>query len=81
MVVTEQLLFGFITTIMGGLGTYIYTIEKRHKKERKEWTERDEKNFERLNELTDESNKVIREHTNVLSGLKTLLENQRRNGR
>jgi hypothetical protein len=77
MVVTEQLLFGFITMIMGGLGTYIVMSEKRHRKERKEWAERDERNFDRMNETADETNKVIRENTNILSGLKTLLENRR----
>lgn len=40
MVLTEQLLFGFVTTLIGGLGTYIMIIEKRHTKEKKEEAER-----------------------------------------
>lgn len=36
-----------------------------------------EKLFERLNDITDETNKVLRENTNILTGLKTLLENRK----
>lgn len=55
---------------------YILRIETRHHKERKEWIQVQEDHFDRLNQLTDESNKVLREHTNILSGLKILLENK-----
>jgi uncharacterized protein YlxW (UPF0749 family) len=88
MILTEQLLLGFITSIIGALGSYILIVEKRHRKERKEMREDHEKErkemlelhkrqFEQLSEISDESNKVSREHINILSGLKTLLENRR----
>jgi hypothetical protein len=82
--ISEKLLYwfaGFVVTIISGLAGYIHIIEKRHRKERKEWAERDAKNFDRVNDMTDDNNKVLRENTNILSGLKTLLENQRRNDR
>lgn len=39
--------------------------------------ERDQRHFSRLSQLTDESNKVTRENTNILQGLKSLLENRK----
>jgi len=103
MVLTEQLLFGFISSLIGWLGGYIYFIEKRNRKDKKEAEERRERErrellemhakerkelldlhkqqFDQLNEIAEETNKVGREHINILSGLKTLLENNRRNVR
>lgn len=69
--------YGAIGAMLIGLAAYILRIEARHKKERKEWMEMQSTQFDRMNELSDESNKVIREHTNILTGLKTLLENRR----
>lgn len=69
--------YGILGVVVLGLASYIIRIEMRHAKERKEWNEKDEKNFERVNKITDESNKVLRENTNILSGLKTLLENRK----
>jgi hypothetical protein len=37
-----------------------------------------EKIFDRMNETNDDTNKALRENTNILSGLKSLLENQKR---
>lgn len=101
--VTEQLLFGFITSIIGGLAAYVLIIEKRHSKEKKEIVERQEKErletldrhskerrelieiqkeqFDQISELSQENNKISREHITLLSGIKSLLENQIRNGR
>lgn len=112
--VTENLLFGFITSIIGGLGAYVLIIEKRHSKEKKEIIERQEKErmetqerqekermetlerhfkerkelieiqkeqFDQISELSQENNKISREHITLLSGIKTLLENQIRNDR
>lgn len=68
---------GILGLVVVGLSAYVLRIELRHKKERREWMEMQSEQFDRINELIDESNKVIREHTNVLSALKSLLENRR----
>lgn len=73
--------YGFIGLAVLGLASYIVKIEARHKKERDEWRKMIEKQNERTDKMTDENNKVIREHSNILSGLKALLENRRTNGR
>lgn len=74
---TLFLQYGLLGGVVLGLSAYILRIEARHKKERKEWQDIQMDQFNRINDLTDETNKVIREHTNILSGLKTLLENRR----
>lgn len=75
---TEILLkYGFPGVALIGLAAYIIRIEGRHAKERKEWMEQQEKQFDRLNEIADESNRVTRDNTNILTGLKTLLENRK----
>lgn len=73
--------YGFIGLAVVGLAAYIVKIESRHKKERDEWRKMIEKQNERTDKMTDENNKVIREHTNLLSGLKAILESRRTNGR
>jgi hypothetical protein len=80
--------YGILGLVVVALGSYLLRIEARHTKEKKELREErdalmkmNEKNFDRIGEMTDDSNKVMREFTNVISGVKTLLENQRRNGR
>lgn len=81
--------YGLTGAIILALGMYILKLEDRHKKERKEWSEKQEKEnerdrdihqrqFTRMNEMSDQSNEVMRENTNILSGLKSLLENQNR---
>jgi hypothetical protein len=71
------------------LGIYILKLEERHRKERKEEREargKDqdenrklvEKMFDREDKRADESNRVTRENTNILAGLKSLLENQKK---
>lgn len=69
--------YGVLGLVVLGLSAYVLRIETRHKKERREWMEMQSEQFDRMNDLTDESNKVIREHTNVLSGIKSLLEVRR----
>jgi hypothetical protein len=80
--------YGILGLVVVALGSYLLRIEARHNKEKKELREeRDtlmkmhEKNFDRVSEMTNDGNKVMREFTNVLSGLKTLLENRKPNGR
>lgn len=80
--------YGVLGLVVLALGSYVIKIEQRHRKERKELQEErkemmkmNENLSDKMIESNDENNKVIREHTNVLSALKTLLENQRRNGR
>lgn len=69
--------WGVAGIIVAALAGYIIRIESRHYKERKEWRETQGKQFNRLNEINDETNKVLRENTNILQGLKTLLENRK----
>lgn len=73
--------YGVLGLVVVALGSYVISIESRHRKERKELTDMNERMFDKMIENNDESNKVLRENTNILSGLKTLLENRRTNGR
>lgn len=65
-----------------GLALFVLKLMADHRKEREEWREdqkkTQEKQFDRINEMSDESNKVLRENSNILSGLKSLLENNRK---
>lgn len=92
MAITEQLLFGFVSSLIGGLAGYVLFLEKRHTKKERETEERHAKErrelidmhkqqFDQISEISEEGHKVTRENSNILSGLKTLLENQRRNER
>lgn len=84
----EEKLFQFGIAGIGliALSWYILKRDADHKKERKEWMDRSEdrmkKSEERMEKMTDRvekisdtTNTVLRENTNILSGLKTLLEN------
>lgn len=80
--------YGILGLVVVALGSYVLKIEARHRKEKKELMELherqlhvQERQFDKISDITEETNKVIREHTNILAGLKSLLENQRRNGR
>lgn len=53
--------------IVVALSCYILLIEKRHREERKEWSESN-------NRLTNETNANLKENNNILSGLKALFE-------
>ena len=68
--------YGVLGVVVLGLAYYILRRDAAHKKERKELIDMNEQNFKRVNEITDENNRVLRENTNILSGLKTLLENR-----
>lgn len=52
-------------------------MEKSHKEERKEFRQTIEKQFDEQNKTAEEHNKITRENTGILQGLKTLLENRR----
>ena len=69
--------YGVLGLVVIGMAYYILLIERQRVKERDDWREILQKQNERLNEIADESNRIIREHTNILIGLKTLLENRR----
>lgn len=69
--------YGLPGACLIALGWYIIRKENHHQKERKEWRELQETMFNRTNTISDETNKIIRENTNILVGLKTLLENRR----
>lgn len=63
--------YGILGIICAALAAYVLMIEKRHARERKEWQETINKQF-------DEANKTTRENTSVLSSLKTIIESMRR---
>lgn len=65
---------GVLGAFVIALAIYILRIQSDHKKERKEWKDTMEKQFERMDETTTETNKVMREHTNIISELKGLLK-------
>lgn len=69
--------YGVLGLVVIALATYIMRNEQAHRKERKDWRESNDKHFDRMNEVTDENNKCLRENTSILSGLKTLLENRK----
>jgi len=69
--------YGLAGAVILGLAGYILKIESRHRKDREEMIKKEEKNFDRLADINDETNKVLRENTNILAGLKTLLENKK----
>lgn len=86
--------YGLLGAIVIALGIYILKLEERHRKERKEWMENQwkeqeqsrktqERQFDRMNEMSDNNTEAIKETGGILTGLKTLLENQNRrpNGR
>jgi hypothetical protein len=68
--------YGILGIILVALAAYVIRIEKRHGSERKEWRETMEKQFNRMDEMSDEGHKAVRENTSILQGLKTLLENR-----
>lgn len=72
----EFLQYGVLGMAVVGMGWFIMYIIKDHRKERKEWRDFQEKQMDRIIEQGDESNKVIRDHSNLLSGIKTLLESR-----
>jgi len=73
----ELLKYGVLGVVVIGMAWFIMYMVKDHRKERKEWREFQEKQMDRIMKAGDESNRVIREHSNLLSGIKTLLENRR----
>jgi len=62
--------YGLAGAVIIALAGYVLMIEKRHREERDEWR----KSIDRQN---DESNRITRENTNILSALKSMLENRR----
>lgn len=79
--------YGLPGAIIFALGWFIFTLEERHRSERKEWNEArerelaenrkiQEQQFQRMEEMNDNSNQAMRENTSILAGLKSLLEHQ-----
>lgn len=68
--------WGILGVVVAALAAYVIRIETRHKSERKEWKDTIDKQFKRMDEMSDEGHKAIRENTSILQGLKTLLENR-----
>lgn len=63
------------------LAGFIMYILKEHKKERKEWLSAIDRFLDKADKRDDEMNDLVRENTNILSGLKTLFEVHIRGGR
>lgn len=79
----EILQYGAAGIVAMGMGWFIMYLMKDNRKERKEWREFQEKQMDRMDKQIDRmleqgemNNKVIREHSNILSGIKTLIENR-----
>lgn len=69
--------YGILGLVVVGLGAYVIRRDMEHKKERKEWLEMLSKNEDKIHQMSHETNKVLRENSNILSGLKALLEHRR----
>lgn len=63
--------YGFPGLAIGGLCWFIMYLMKQHKEERKEMSEM-------IGRQNEESNKNIKDNTNVLSGLKALIETMKK---
>jgi len=66
---TELTQYGLSGIVIAGLCYFVMYLMKQHKEERSDWQKTNER-------LQDDTNKNVRENTNILSGLKTLLENK-----
>jgi hypothetical protein len=65
--------YGIVTVLVVGivwLVKFIKDLMREHRNERKEWQQSNEK-------LQDHTNQTIKENTNILAGLKTLLEHRK----
>jgi hypothetical protein len=62
--------YGLPGVVIIGMAWFVMYLMKEHKNERKEWQKTNEK-------LQDDTNKNIKENTNILAGLKTLLEHRK----
>lgn len=69
--------YGILGAIPLAMAWYIMYLHKQHKKERDEWRAMQEKQLDRMDDITKENNKVIREHTNMVSSLKSIFETRR----
>lgn len=69
--------YGVMGAIAVALAYYILSLQKQHSKEREEWRKAQERFVDRMDDALQENNRVIREHTNLLSGLKSIFENKR----
>jgi hypothetical protein len=69
--------YGILGAIPLALAGYIMYLHTQHRKERDEWRQAQDKLMDRMDDTAKENNKVIREHTNILSGLKSILESRR----
>lgn len=66
--------YGLAGIVIFGMAYFIMWLMKDNKKERKE-------NAERMERMNDKNVEAINNNTDVLSSMKTLLENQNRNGK
>lgn len=74
--------YGISGAVIVALSWYILRIEDRHRKERKEYADRmmeqEKRNQEVTGKMFDKMIESTDKNTNILSGLKTLLENKNR---
>lgn len=72
--ITDGALLSVMGAIVAGLAGYIVIIDKAHRKDVKERNELITTQFKTLAEMNETAQENLKEHTNVLSALKTLLE-------
>lgn len=69
--------YGVMGAIAVALAYYILSLQNQHRKERDEWRQAQEKHIDRMDDIAKENNRVLREHTNILTELKTLFKKGR----
>lgn len=74
----ELLKYGLSGIALFAMGWFILYLMREHKKERAELISKIEKMFDKQDDRAKDTNTVIKENTNILSGLKTLFENNLR---
>lgn len=73
-VITDTALLSVVGAIVTGLAAYIIIRDKAHRKDMKERNDLLQTQFKTISEMNDTAQGNIKENTNVLSALKTLLE-------
>lgn len=69
--------YGFFGVVLGGLVTWILIMRKDHKQEIGKRDEILNKISDKIDVNEKRTQDIIRDNTNILAGLKTLLENRK----
>lgn len=68
--------FGFMGICISGMAWFIIYLIKGNRGERKEFRDMIERMSDKSDRREDETNKIMREHGNILNSLKTMIENK-----